>query len=64
MMAAREGHLPMVLLLLEHGADVNYTSAFGYNALNVALRTRPAGRGRSAGARRRPALNGAYDECA
>jgi len=29
--------LPMVLLLLEHGADVNYTSAFGYNALNVAL---------------------------
>ena len=37
MMASREGHLEMVLLLLEFGADVNYTSAFGYNALNTAL---------------------------
>jgi ankyrin repeat protein len=36
MMAAREGHLPMVVLLLDHGADVNHKTKFGYTALEVA----------------------------
>ena len=36
MMAAREGHLPMVMLLLDHGADVNHKTRYGYTALAVA----------------------------
>ena len=36
MMAAREGHLPMLLLLLEHGADAKYVSPYGHSALGLA----------------------------
>lgn len=36
MLAAREGHLPMVLLLLEHGADPNRRSKAGVTALDLA----------------------------
>jgi ankyrin repeat protein len=37
MMASREGHLPMVLLLLEHGANVNHKTKAGYTSLEMAI---------------------------
>jgi len=36
MMAAREGYLQMLLLLLEHGADAKYVSPSGHSALSLA----------------------------
>jgi ankyrin repeat protein len=36
MMASREGHLSMVLLLLEHGADINVRNLDGQSALALA----------------------------
>ena len=37
MMAAREGQLAMLLLLLEHGADPKYESPYGHSALSMAV---------------------------
>jgi ankyrin repeat protein len=36
MMAAREGHLSMVLLLMEHGADLDVRNEDGATALKLA----------------------------
>jgi ankyrin repeat protein len=36
MMAAREGFLQMVLLLLEHGADAKFIAPSGHSALSLA----------------------------
>ena len=37
MMAAREGYLQMLLLLLEHGGDAKYVSPHGHSALSLAI---------------------------
>ena len=37
LMAAREGYLQMLLLLLEHGADAKYVSPSGHSALSLSV---------------------------